>query len=29
MPHVVVKLYPGRSDEQKAQIADETAALTE
>lgn len=23
MPHVIIKLYPGRSDEQKAQLADE------
>ena len=23
MPHVIVKLYPGRSEEQKAQLADE------
>ena len=23
MPHVIVKLYPGRSDEQKKQLADE------
>jgi 4-oxalocrotonate tautomerase len=23
MPHVIVKLYPGRSDEQKTQLADE------
>ena len=23
MPHVIVKLYPGRSEEQKAQLADQ------
>lgn len=23
MPHVIVKLYPGRSEEQKVQLADE------
>jgi 4-oxalocrotonate tautomerase len=23
MPHVIVKLYPGRSDQQKTQLADE------
>jgi len=23
MPHVIVKLYPGRSDQQKKQLADE------
>jgi 4-oxalocrotonate tautomerase len=23
MPHVIVKLYPGRSDEQKKQLSDE------
>ena len=23
MPHVIVKLYPGRSEEQKTQLADE------
>jgi 4-oxalocrotonate tautomerase len=26
MPHVVVKLYPGRSDEQKARLAERIAA---
>lgn len=25
MPHVIVKLYPGRSDEVKTQLADEIA----
>ena len=25
MPHVIVKLYPGRSEEQKQQMADEIA----
>ena len=25
MPHVIVKLYPGRSDEQKIQLANEIA----
>ena len=25
MPHVIVKLYPGRSDELKTQLADEIA----
>jgi 4-oxalocrotonate tautomerase len=23
MPHIIVKLYPGRSDQQKTQLADE------
>lgn len=25
MPHVIVKLYPGRSEDQKTQLADEIA----
>lgn len=25
MPHVIVKLYPGRSDQQKARLAEEIA----
>jgi 4-oxalocrotonate tautomerase len=27
MPHIIVKLYPGRSEEQKARLADEIARI--
>ena len=29
MPHVIVKLYSGRSEQQKAKIADEVTKLSE